>query len=48
MAWFLKAQNIYPQSELAKSGVERLLNEILPDESMPKPTISAEGEGMNP
>jgi 3-methyladenine DNA glycosylase Tag len=48
MAWFLKAQNIYPQRELAKSGVERLLNEILPDESMPKPTISAEGEGMNP
>jgi tetratricopeptide (TPR) repeat protein len=48
MAWFLKAQNIYPQSELAKNGVERLLNEVLPDESMPKPTISTEGEGMNP
>jgi hypothetical protein len=48
MAWYLKAQNIYPQSELAKSGVDRLLNEILPDESMPKATISTEGEGINP
>ncbi|MFY7818425.1 MAG: hypothetical protein ACOVRB_08680 [Akkermansiaceae bacterium] len=36
MAWFLKAQKIYPQSELAEQGVQRLLDEILPEESMPK------------
>jgi Flp pilus assembly protein TadD len=48
MAWYLKAQNIYPQSELAKSGVDRLLNEILPDESMPKATITTEDQGLNP
>jgi tetratricopeptide (TPR) repeat protein len=38
MAWYLKAQKIYPQSELAEQGVLRLLDEILPEEGMPKET----------
>jgi tetratricopeptide (TPR) repeat protein len=40
MAWYLKAQNIFPQSELADKGIDRLLNEILPDDSSPKNKIS--------
>jgi Flp pilus assembly protein TadD len=36
MAWYLKAQKIYPQSELAEQGVQRLLDEILPEDGMPK------------
>lgn len=30
LSWYLKARSIYPQSELAESGVKRLSNEILP------------------
>jgi len=31
LAWYLKAQNEYPSSDLAKEGVQRLTKEILPD-----------------
>lgn len=31
LAWFLKAQQEYPNSEFARKGIERLTNEILPD-----------------
>lgn len=31
LAWFLKAQQDYPNSELARQGIERLTKEILPD-----------------
>ncbi|MFM2296377.1 MAG: hypothetical protein RL117_84 [Verrucomicrobiota bacterium] len=37
MAWYLKAQKIFPQSEFAELGVQRLLNAILPEESTPSP-----------
>jgi len=40
MAWYLKAQRIYPQSELAEQGVQRLLDEILPEEDYPKPPVT--------
>ena len=31
LAWYLKAQNVYPPSDFARQGVERLTREILPD-----------------
>jgi hypothetical protein len=31
LAWFLKAQQQYPNSDFAKQGIERLTHEILPD-----------------
>jgi len=31
LAWFLKAQQEYPNSDFARKGVERLTKEILPD-----------------
>lgn len=40
LAWYLKAQKIYPQSDLAEQGVQRLLHEIMPDSSSPKPPVT--------
>ena len=40
MAWYLKAQRIYPQSELAEQGVQRLLDEILPEDDYPKAPVT--------
>lgn len=31
LAWFLKAESIYPPSEFAQAGVRRLVNEIMPE-----------------
>jgi hypothetical protein len=31
LAWFLKAQQEYPNSDFARQGIERLTKEILPD-----------------
>lgn len=33
LAWFLKAQQEYPNSDFAREGIERLTKEILPDAS---------------
>jgi hypothetical protein len=33
LAWFLKAQHQYPNSEFARQGIERLTRQILPDAS---------------
>ena len=33
LAWYLQAQSVYPPSEFAREGVERLIKEILPDAS---------------
>jgi tetratricopeptide (TPR) repeat protein len=33
LAWYLKAQNVYPPSDFAREGVDRLTKEILPDAS---------------
>ena len=32
LAWFLSARQIYPQSEYASDGIQRLSDEILPEE----------------
>jgi len=31
LAWFLRAQQIYPASEYARDGIERVVNEIMPE-----------------
>jgi len=31
LSWYLKARSIYPRSEMAESGIQRMLGEILPD-----------------
>jgi hypothetical protein len=31
LAWFLKAQKIYPQSEYATEGIDRLVKRIVPE-----------------
>lgn len=31
LAWYLKARSIYPQSEFAREGIERLVKEVLPE-----------------
>jgi selenocysteine-specific translation elongation factor len=31
LAWFLKARKIYPASEFANEGIERLKKQILPE-----------------
>lgn len=33
LAWYLKAQNLYPLSEFAKEGISRLVKQVLPEES---------------
>jgi hypothetical protein len=33
LAWYLKAQNVYPPSDFARQGVDRLTKQILPDSS---------------
>jgi hypothetical protein len=33
LAWYLKAQNLYPHSEFAKDGIDRLVAQVLPDDS---------------
>ena len=34
-AWYLKARGIYPRSKFAEEGIQRMLDEVLPDESLP-------------
>ena len=35
LAWFLKAKQIYPNSDYARDGITRLVEDILPDDSTP-------------
>jgi hypothetical protein len=39
LSWYLKARSIYPKSEMAQAGIQRLVSEILPSESE---TVSAD------
>jgi tetratricopeptide (TPR) repeat protein len=32
LSWYLKARSIYPRSEMAEQGIERMLEQILPDD----------------
>src|SRR5690606_26598256 len=31
LAWYLKARQLHPQSQVAEAGIDRLINEVLPD-----------------
>ena len=45
IAWYLKALKIYPDSEMAEEGFQRLLDKVLPDnELLPS---SARAEAVN-
>jgi hypothetical protein len=33
LSWYLKARSIYPRSEMADAGIQRMLEDILPDSS---------------
>lgn len=33
LSWYLKARSIYPQSEMADAGIQRMLDQVLPDGS---------------
>lgn len=48
LAWYLKAQRIYPLSRFAKSGIERTAEDILPNkqvETLSVPTSTSAGGG---
>ena len=32
LSWYLKARSIYPRSEMAEQGIDRMLQQILPDD----------------
>ena len=42
LSWYLKARNIYPQSNLADTGSKRLINEILPPDDGAAPATKGE------
>jgi hypothetical protein len=45
LSWYLKARAIYPRSEMAEAGIERLLDEILPgdeDRDTPKDEVKTD------
>ena len=45
LSWYLKARSIYQRSEMADAGIQRMLDEILPDKSKSTPSAPAkEGE----
>lgn len=31
LSWYLKARSIYPRSEMAEAGIQRMLEDILPE-----------------
>lgn len=49
LAWYLKARDLYPQSELAESGIKRTLDDIILDDSARAPekdtAVNGGGEG---
>ena len=45
MAWYLKALKIYPDSDMAEEGFQRLLDKVLPDNDLLSP--SAQSEAVN-
>jgi hypothetical protein len=44
LSWYLKARSIYPRSEMAANGIERLAQEIVPKDLGQSPTRSSVGE----
>lgn len=43
ISWFLKARSIYPQSEMAREGIRRLVSEVLPPDPGQSPDDSPAG-----
>ena len=41
MSWYLKARGLYPPSRMAEEGIQRLLDEILPEGDAPAPGAEA-------
>jgi hypothetical protein len=44
LSWYLKARSIYPRSEMAESGIQRMLGEILPDKGSKAEAKADKGE----
>lgn len=44
LSWYLKARAIYPRSEMAEAGIERLLDEILPGDEADRDTPKDEAK----
>ncbi len=44
LAWYLKARSMYPNSIFAKRGINRLVEEILPDGGATPPENAESGE----
>ena len=44
LSWFLKARSIYPRSEMAANGIDRLAKEIVPVGTSAEPSRSTAGE----
>lgn len=42
LSWYLKARAIYPRSEMAEAGIQRMLGEILPDDKGSKSEAKAD------
>lgn len=47
LSWYLKARAIYPRSEMAEAGIERLLDEILPGDDADRDTPQDEAKSGN-
>ncbi len=45
LSWYLKARAIYPSSEMAQTGIDRLVGDILPGGEEPRDRASASAEG---
>ncbi len=44
LSWYLKARSIYPRSEMAEAGIQRMLGEILPDKGSKAEAKADKGE----
>ena len=44
LSWYLKARSIYPRSDMAEAGIQRMLEEILPDRESRKESREEEDE----
>ena len=49
IAWYLKALKIYPDSEMAEEGFQRLLDKVLPENGLlPPPARSNTETSLDP
>jgi len=46
LAWYLKAQKLYPGTQYGREGIERLVKIILPEESPLNPDLAGTGEAI--